>query len=128
MIDERARHELYRAAQQLLGTERADTLMSQLPPVGGADVATSDDIRQLEARLDARLGHLEARTDARFAVVDARFENVEARVVRLDTRLGQLEGQIDRRLRDQTRTLMVGVVGAMCTLASLCLGAVALSP
>ena len=128
MIDERARHELYRAARQLLGTERADTLMSQLPPVGGADVATRDDLHQLDARLDARFGNLEARTDARFAIVDARFENVDARFVRLDTRLTQLEGQLDRRLRDQTRTLMVGVVGAMCTLASLCLAAIALSP
>jgi hypothetical protein len=128
VIDERARHELHRTAAQLLGTERADTLMSLLPPVGRADVATEDDIHQLEARLDARFAHLEARTDARFAIVDARFENVDARFVRLDTRLAQLEGHLDHRLRDQTRTLMVGVVGAMCTLASLCLGAVALTP
>jgi hypothetical protein len=40
VIDERARHELYRAVEELLGTKTADTLMSLLPPVGWADVAT----------------------------------------------------------------------------------------
>jgi hypothetical protein len=171
VIDERARHELYRAIEELLGTERADTLMSLLPPVGWADVATKDDLHQLEARLDARLGmlesrsdgrfteldtrwdsrfteldtrwdsrfteleagldvrfaHAEARTDAKFAIVDARFENVDARFARMDARFSQLEGQVDRSLREQTRTLMLGLVGAMFTMTSLCLGAVSVA-
>jgi hypothetical protein len=174
VIDERARHELYRAVEELLGTERADTLMSLLPPIGWADVATKEDLHQLEARLDTRMGarfdrldarfgmvdgrfdtlesrwdlrfndlesrlsqldasldarfaHAEARTDAKFAVVDARFENVEGRFTRVDVRFSQLEGQLDRSLREQTRTLMLGVVGAMFTMTSLCLGAVALA-
>jgi hypothetical protein len=90
-IDERARHRLYLAAERVLGEEQANTLMSLLPPVGWADVATKDDLRQLEARLDARF--------------DAR---------------------LDRALREQTRTLMLGLVGALATMTSLCLGAVAL--
>jgi hypothetical protein len=171
VIDERARHELYRAVEELLGTERADTLMSLLPPIGWADVATKEDLHQLEARLETRMGarfdrvesrwdlrfndlesrwdlrfndlearlvqldasldarfaHAEARADAKFAVVDARFENVEGRFTRVDVRFSQLEGQLDRSLREQTRTLMLGVVGAMFTMTSLCLGAVALA-
>ena len=160
MIDERARHELYRAVEELLGTSTADTLMTLLPPVGWADVATKDDLRQLEARLttrwdsrfdglttrwdsrfdelagrfsrleaglDARFVHAEARTDAKFAIVDARFENVDGRFARLDTRFAQLEGQLDRSLREQTRTLMLGLIGAMFTMTSLCLGAVSLA-
>lgn len=156
MIDERARRELYLAVEELLGTATADTLMTLLPPVGWADVATKHDLNQpeahldlrwdarftrlearfdgLEARfgelmagLDARFAHAEARTDAKFAVVDARFENVDGRFARLDTRFAQLESQLDRSLREQTRTLMLGLVGAMFTMTSLCLGAVSLA-
>jgi hypothetical protein len=98
-LDERARHELYRAAEQLLGEEQANTLMSLLPPVGWADVATKDDLHQLEARLDGRFAELESRFGAR----------------------------LERALREQTRTLLLGLVGAMATMTSLCLGAVALT-
>ena len=137
MIDERARHELYRAIEELLGTRIADTLMALLPPVGWADVATKDDLLQLESRLDARLdarfARAEGRTDARFGAVDARFggldvrfEAIDARFSRMDARFAQLEGQLDRSLREQPRTLMLGLVGAVVTLTSLCLGATAL--
>lgn len=145
MIDERARHDLYRAVEELLGTRIADTLMALLPPVGWADVATKDDLLQLELRLDARLdarfaraegrtdarfGALDARIgaiDARFEAVDARFSRLDARFAQVDARFAQLEGQLDRSLREQTRTLMLGLVGAMFTMTSLCLGAVALA-
>jgi hypothetical protein len=131
VIDERARHDLYRAMEELLGTERADTLMSLLPPVGWADVATKDDLRHLEARMeahmDSRFVHFEARMDARFAVMDARFESVDARFARVDARFSGLEAQLDRSLREQTRTLMLGLVGAMFTMTSLCLGSIALT-
>jgi hypothetical protein len=131
VIDERARHELYRAVEELLGTRIADTLMALLPPVGWADVATKDDLLQLEARLDARLdarfARAEGRTDARFGAVDARFESIDARFSQMGTRFAQLEGQLDRSLREQTRTLMLGLVGAMFTMTSLCLGAITLA-
>ena len=127
-LDERARHELYRAAEQLLGPAQANTLMTLLPPVGWADVATKDDLRQLEARietrvdarfgrLEARIGDLETRMDGRFVQVDLRFAELEAR----------FDARLERGLREQTRTLMLGLVGAMATMTSLCLGAVALT-
>jgi hypothetical protein len=138
VIDERARHELYRAVEELLGTRIADTLMALLPPVGWADVATKGDLLQLEARFDARLdaqfARAEGRTDARFGAVDARFraldvrfEAIDARFSRMDARFAQLESQLDRSLREQTRTLVLGLVGAMFTMTSLCLGAVTLA-
>jgi hypothetical protein len=34
---------------------------------------------------------------------------------------------VERALREQTRTLMLGLVGAMFTMTSLCLGAIALA-
>jgi hypothetical protein len=158
MIDERARHNLYRAVEELI-QEHADTLMALLPPVGWADVATKDDLRQFEARLDTRmdarftserawadarfaskddLREFEARLDTRFerehawtqaqfAGVDGRFEAMETRFARIDARFSQLEGLIDRSVREQTRTLMFSVLGALFTMTSLCLGAVALA-
>jgi hypothetical protein len=122
VIDERARHDLYRAIEDLLDTKQADTLMALLPPVGWADVATKDDLHQLEARLDAGMHTRFARergwTEVRFEAIDTRFARVE-------TRFAQLEGRIDRSIREQTRTLMFGLFGALFTMTSLCLGAVA---
>jgi hypothetical protein len=46
-IDEGSRHRLYEKLDQLLGSEEATTLMSLLPPVGWADVATKQDLEML---------------------------------------------------------------------------------
>jgi hypothetical protein len=50
-IDERARHELHQKLEEILGADEAATLMSHLPPVGWADVATKHDLAQLGDRL-----------------------------------------------------------------------------
>jgi hypothetical protein len=123
-LDERARHELYRAAEQLLGEEQANTLMSLLPPVGWADVATKDDLHQLEARLVARFDGRFAQIDGRFAQIDGRFAQIDLRFAEFESRF---EARLERALREQTRTLVLGLVGAMATMTSLCLGAVALT-
>jgi hypothetical protein len=54
-IDERSRHELFLALEQVLGREHATVLMEHLPPVGWADVATKRDLEQLELRLEAKI-------------------------------------------------------------------------
>jgi hypothetical protein len=138
VTDQRTRHELYRAARQLLGTDRADTLMALMPPAGGAEAATGDDIRRLEAGLDARfagveacldarVAHLGARSDAAWAIADARLADVEARLVRLDTGIAQLAGRLDREPLHHTRALAVGLAaGAAVALPSLWLGLLAL--
>jgi hypothetical protein len=146
MIDERQRHELYRGVEELLGTERADTLMSRLPPVGWADVATKDDIRlvradlrNLEERIDGRFAKVDARfdrvdarfdrVDARFEQVEARFEQVEARFDQVDARFDQVELKVQAMLHQSaselTRTLTFALLGALFTMTSLCLGAIA---
>lgn len=50
-VDERSRRELYEALEATLGSEQADTMMSLLPPVGWADVATKRDIEHLQDSL-----------------------------------------------------------------------------
>ena len=120
VIDERARHELYLAAEEVLGTERADTLMSLLPPVGWADVATKDDVRLVKddvRRVRAELHDL--RVDIRDLEerLDLRFDDFEHR----------LEAKLERALHEQIRVLMFGLLGALFTMSSLCLGAIALT-
>jgi hypothetical protein len=46
-IDEQARHRLHQRLDEVLGPEEAAVLMSHLPPVGWADVATKQDIQAL---------------------------------------------------------------------------------
>jgi hypothetical protein len=53
-VDERARHELHARLDELLGPEPAGTLMSYLPPVGWADVATKRDLDALADSLQHR--------------------------------------------------------------------------
>jgi len=90
-ITEYERNQLFNWFEENMGKERADALMSLLPPVGWADVATKRDLdmvdrtidhvaERLDAkidrvaeRLDMRIDGLEARMDARFDAIDARF-------------------------------------------------------
>jgi hypothetical protein len=54
-ITEGQRHELHEGLVQAIGRERAETLMSMLPPLGWADVATKDDIAATKEYVDLRL-------------------------------------------------------------------------
>jgi hypothetical protein len=71
-VSEARRRDLYNVLDELLGTEEADTLMAYLPAYETIDVATKDDVRRLESRLDA---------------MDARFDRIEDRLNRIEERL-----------------------------------------
>ena len=53
-VDERARHQLFLRMEEELGPEAAQTMMELLPPVGWGNVATKDDLRQLDERMTMR--------------------------------------------------------------------------
>jgi hypothetical protein len=72
-ISERERHELHTSLAEAIGPEPAATLMSYLPPVGWADVATKRDLDALEERIDLRFHALEQRMDLRFESLGDRF-------------------------------------------------------
>lgn len=70
VIDEAARNELYNRLEAAIGAGSTSTLMSLLPPVGWADVATKDDLRVLERtmRADLRRGMSDLRADVHNAM------------------------------------------------------------
>ena len=63
-VTEYERKQLFTWFEEHMGKERAEALMSLLPPVGWADVATKRDLDtlagRLETRFDARLHELRA--------------------------------------------------------------------
>ncbi len=117
-ITEKSRHELYLRLEEILGPEQANTLMTHLPPVGWADVATKDDLHQLEARLGSRIDGVDLRLDAKIDGVesrlDAKIDGVEAR---LTVAIANLSAEMHSTLRTNTY-LTIGAVAAMGGLIS----------
>jgi hypothetical protein len=101
-VDERARHELHGRLDDVLGREEATTLMSLLPPVGWADVATKHDVDSLRIELRAEIGQLRGE---------------------LRGEIGQLRGEFHRDLAALTRTLMISMLTTVIAVAGLAFGA-----
>jgi hypothetical protein len=93
-VTDETRHALYGRLEEILGHDHATTLMSHLPPVGWADVAT-------KANVDDAVNRLRGTMEVEFEKINTRFEQVEgrfeARFAKIDARFGQLEERIDRR-------------------------------
>jgi len=108
-ISEQSRHELHTKLEETVGQRAATTLMEHLPPVGWADVATKQDLAQMEERLALR-----------FEAIDLRFEAVDQRFDHVDQRTATKE-DLERALRQQTWRL----AGLMVTTMGAALGAFA---
>ena len=114
-VSEEGRHHLYQRLEEVLGADEAGTLMSYLPPVGWADVATRRDLDSLESRLDAKFESLEAR----FERMDATFESLEGR---LEARFERMDSKFERELRLTTWrfiTALIAVMGVALAIARL---------
>lgn len=98
MSSEAARHQLYSKLEHVLGGTDASTLMGYLPPLGWGDVATKDDLRHAEARLEAG-----------FAV---RFAQLETRIA-----------EVASAVRNQNRNLFVSMITLQLTAFGLFLAA-----
>ena len=62
-ISEAARADLYTGLAEVLGPERAETLMAQLPRFDPADVATKADLKELRVELRDGLAAVNQRLD-----------------------------------------------------------------
>ena len=81
--NDKARLELHRRLEAVLGAEEASTLMSHIPPVTWDQVATKDDLRALEASLRSEISvsasglraeMADLRTDLRTEMAELRTE------------------------------------------------------
>ena len=140
--EERARHELYQRLESTLGEEATSTLMSYLPPVGWADVATKRDLDHHRAATTADLDQHRAATKAALDQLRAEFRadlgelrgefnqlrsEVQSDIAGLETRLRtemgsvrhELLAEFHRELTTQTRTLVFSVLGALVGLGGL---------
>ena len=61
--DERSRHELHEQLREVLGPKVAGALMAHLPVGGATQLATKDDLRQLEEHLGLRISGTEERLE-----------------------------------------------------------------
>jgi hypothetical protein len=116
-VSEHDRHLLHTKAEEAMASDAADTLMSYLPPVGWADVATKRDLDALEERMDLR-----------FQLVDQRFDAVDRRFEAVDGRFDSLERIFVTKaeLAAQTRTIILGVAALNLSFGALALGIVQL--
>ena len=74
MSTERSRHQLYDDLKEVIRVESADELMSYLPPVGWADVATKADLGVIRTDMDALDKKFDAKFDTLNEKLDAKFE------------------------------------------------------
>ncbi len=134
-LDERARHELFRRLEQVLGPEPAESLMEMMPPVGWADVATKRDLDALEQRIDLRfeaMDHKFEAMDHKFEAMDHKFEaKFEAMNHQLEATKHELvalfRGELLTAVTAQTRTLVLANLGAVLSTAILAFGAAKLA-
>lgn len=69
-VTEQQRHQLFVWFEEQMGPERAATMMNLIPPIGGFELASKDDLleveRRLEVGMDAKLDRLRADLMATF--------------------------------------------------------------
>jgi hypothetical protein len=105
--NDKARRELHRRLESVLGAEEASTLMSHRPPVTWDQVATKDDLRALEANLRAEISvsasglraeMAELRTEVRTEISGVRAE--------VHTGMAGLRTEISDAIARQTRWML----------------------
>jgi len=98
-ISEAARADLYTGLSEVLGRERAETLMAYLPTFDPIDVATKTDVAELRAAFETRMDGLRREMEARFQEMEARFGVVDERFELMGGRFDL----VDQRLDDMAR-------------------------
>lgn len=131
-VEERRRHALYRSLLEVHGPENTETMFAMFPPTG-SELATVQDLRSLEQRLDARFAHVDerfARIDERFARIDERFDHNDARTGErfdhvndkldlLATQLVELRRDLGAAVAGQTRAMFLGIMTSVASVGGL---------
>jgi hypothetical protein len=122
-ISEAARSDLYNGLSQVLGPERAETLMSAIPLHDLDEVATKGDLALLSADLRTEMGDL--RSELRTEMSDLRTEMAELRA-ELKTDIAELRadmitevGALRSSMANWMLTLLIAIVAAMASIGVL---------
>lgn len=112
-ISEAARSDLYTGLSQVLGPERAETLMSAIPLHDLDEVATKSDLAVLSAELRSEISGLrteiaDLRTELETDIAELRAE--------MRTELSNEVGGLRRSMTNWMLTLLVAIVGAMASI------------
>lgn len=113
-ITEQSRRELYQRLDEVLGDEHATTLMEHLPPTGWADVATKQDLAQLEERLtlrfDRELARVEFSLNERMSSLErdltARMDALERQLAELRMEFHHFRELTERRFDDMEQRFL----------------------
>lgn len=106
-ISEAARSDLYTGLSQVLGSERAETLMSAIPLHDLDQVATKGDLAVLSAELRSEVADL--RTELKTDIAELRAE--------VKAELSAEVGALRRSMTNWMLTLLVAIVGAMVSIS-----------
>ncbi len=101
-LEEQSRNRLYNRLEEVLGPDEAKSLMSLLPAVGWADVATKHDVALLKQDL------MRLRQD--FIQFEERFEE------RMDVKLGALKSELRAEM---FRTILIANSVSLISIAGL---------
>lgn len=113
-ITEQSRRELYQRLDEVLGDEHATTLMEHLPPTGWADVATRQDLAQLEERLtlrfDRELARVEFSLNERMSALErdltARMDSLERQMAELRMEFQHFRDLTERRFDEMEQRFL----------------------
>jgi hypothetical protein len=124
---ESRRRDLYNGLTEVLGIERADTLMQFLPSIEGSQQATRTDIYGLSGRVEDVERSLTGRIDNVERSLTARIDKVElnlnARIDDLTTRIDRFEHSVTARFDAMNqrldRIVLTLAAGLMAIIAAL---------
>ena len=118
MSTEASRHQLYDVLKVVLSVEPADELLSYLPPVGWADVATKADLGMIRNEMDAQraetrgdLAEMRGELGGQIAALDVKFGGLDVKFGGLDLKLDGLSEKLDAKFESADHKM----VGAIAT-------------
>ena len=135
-VDESRRIELFERLSSLVGAEAAHTLFELLPPPG-QDVATHDDIVQLQRdlrtemqALRGEMGELRGEVHGEISGLRGEMGGLQGQVAALGERIdasrneviATMHQEISRALIVQTRTTVFSMMTALAAISALALG------
>ena len=114
-ISEAERHEIYELIRAATSDRVANNVMSLLPPVGWADVATKSDLDALRTEMRSEFASVRAETGSLRAEMRSEFGSVQSEFgsVRADMRAmeANLRTEMHQSIRAQTWALVAWTTG-----------------